>query len=325
MAGSAEKRFLLQWHVTGKCNLRCTHCYQDNYECKMCQEDAVAVFSEFRKFLENKKFKGHINFTGGEPLLCEFLFDLLDLCEQNQITFGVLTNGTLVDSGIAEHLSRYKCLSFVQVSIDGCRGTHDRIRGKGNFDRSFKALQLLKKYGIQTMVSFTLHKGNFADLKKVIRFCRLKQVDRFWADRLVPIGSNKEQILSTAEYAEAVNTLAKENSKGKMVVHTNRAIQFLYGGDCIYHCSAGNSLLAILPDGTLLPCRRLPIKVGNVLQEDLTRLYDTNSVLQELQHFCFPDTCAGCKVANLCKGGAKCLSYTVNGTYNQKDINCCLQ
>ena len=31
-------------------------------------------------------------------------------------------------------------------------------------------------------------------------------------------------------------------------------------------CSAGVSALTILPDATILPCRRLPIPIGNVLK-----------------------------------------------------------
>ena len=36
-------------------------------------------------------------------------------------------------------------LSFVQVSIDGNKKTHEEIRGNGTFDKSMKCLKLLKK------------------------------------------------------------------------------------------------------------------------------------------------------------------------------------
>ena len=35
--------FTLQWHITHRCNLRCTHCYQDDYT---AFESADALFDE---------------------------------------------------------------------------------------------------------------------------------------------------------------------------------------------------------------------------------------------------------------------------------------
>lgn len=107
-----------------------------------------------------------------------------------------------------------------------------------------------------------------------------------------------------------------------MLVHMNRAMQFLYGSDTIYNCSAGKTLLAILADGTLLPCRRLPIKVGNLLEKDINSYWVSSSILKELQDNEIPEECKSCLVSDKCKGGAKCLTYAVNKTYNKKDVNC---
>lgn len=286
--------------------------------------DLTKIFDQFLEFLQENDFKGHINFTGGEPFVFEYLFEMLDLCEQNNITFGILTNGTLLNNELVQRLKTYTCLRFVQISIDGLKKTHDSIRGEGNFDKAFQGIKLLHKYNIQTMVSFTIHKKNFQELEKVIHYCRRHSVDRFWIDRLIPIGSNTEDILSTEEYTEAVSILVKEQKKGRMQVHTNRAIQFLNGGDCIYHCSAGDDLLVILADGTLLPCRRLPLKIGNLLEDNMCYLYKNSVILDELRNFSYPDECKKCSVKTLCKGGAKCLTYAINKTYNKKDINCYL-
>lgn len=316
------KKHVLQWHIIHVCNLRCTHCYQDDYINTLSYADCMNVLKQYKTFCEKYHYKGHINFTGGEPLLYPNLFDVLTACEHFGFTFGLLTNGTLLTEDIAEKLSSFKNLCFVQISIDGTRKIHDGIRGTGNFDKAFHGIKLLNKFGIETMVSFTCHKSNYKDLKRVIHYCRHHGVDRFWADRLIPFGNNTESVLSTSEYDNVIQTLTDESKKKGMVVHTNRALQWIHGSNTFYHCSAGVSLLVLLADGTLLPCRRLPIIIGNIFETDMIELYETSPVIKELSKETIPDGCKGCLHAKLCRGGAKCLSYALTGDYNIRDVNC---
>lgn len=322
----ARKKHVLQWHILHRCNLRCSHCYQDDYTSECTGGQLERLFFQYLDFCRAYNVRGHINFTGGEPLLSESLFRLISLCEDHGMTCGILTNGTLIDSSLAERLGRIRCLSFVQVSIDGIRETHDRIRGKGNFDKAFAGLRLLKQNGIQTMAAFTCHKGNFRELPAVIKTVRRKGIDRFWADRLIPIGSSKEDTLSSAEYRTVVQTLTKSHAHrglfSRTEIHLNRALQFLEGGDCYYQCSAGISLLTLLADGTLLPCRRLPVPLGKCLETDMLTLYQNSELIRTLRERHIPDACRGCAKAELCRGGAKCLTYAFTGSLNQKDPDC---
>ena len=321
-----RRKHVLQWHILHKCNLRCTHCYQDDYAAECSGEQLEALFYQYLAFCRAYGFRGHINFTGGEPLLSKDLFPLLARCEENGVTFGILTNGTLLDSETAERLGSLKGLSFVQVSIDGTKETHDRVRGKGNFDRAFAGLRRLKQNGIQTMAAFTCHKGNYRELPAVIRTVRRAGIDRFWADRLIPMGSSREDVLSAEEYRTVIQCLTKEHHKKRRFsrtdVHLNRSLQFLEGGSCYYHCSAGTDLLTLFADGTLLPCRRLPLPIGNCLETDMLTLYRNSPLIRELQAQRIPDECSSCAKASLCRGGAKCLTYALTGDYTRKDPNC---
>ena len=324
-----KKKHVLQWHITHECNLRCSHCYQEDYSAEKSYPELEMIFFQYHDFCCKYNFKGHINFTGGEPFLSENLFPLLDLCEKYGYTFGILTNGTLLNQDIADILSKYNNLCFVQVSIDGIRETHDMIRGKGSFDLAFSGLKFLKKSGIQTMVSFTCHRGNLNELKKVIRIIRKNKIDRFWTDRLIPMGCNSEDIMSTDEFREYIRILTYEHNRKSSLfhhyttdVHLNRALQFSEGGNCYYQCSAGVSLLTVLADGTLLPCRRLPVPVGNCFDSDIITLYENSDLIRDLKMRSIPDECMMCPKAELCRGGARCLTYAVTGDYHGKDINC---
>lgn len=326
------KKFVLQWHITHKCNLRCKHCYQEDYSCDLDLNNLEKIFYQFLDFCKVNNFKGHINFTGGEPFVSKYLYNLCDLCEKNKMTFGILTNGTLLTNKDIIHLSHYNNLIFIQVSIDGVPKTHNNIRGKGSFEKTIKTCQLLKKYNIQTMVSFTAHKQNYKELHKVIKIIKKNKIDRFWADRFIPIDNNKDindkMVLSNEEFHLFIKTLANEKKKAnrnpfcKTIIHTNRALQFCYDKETIYQCSAGISLLTILANGTLLPCRRLPISIGNVLEKDIMTLYNNSEIIKDLNKRECPNECKKCLYQKTCKGGAKCLTYAITKDYNNKDINC---
>ena len=54
----------------------------------------------------------------------------------------------------------------------------------------------------------------------------------------------------------------------------------------------------------------------------MLRLYEESPLIQELLERRIPDGCRSCPKAELCRGGAKCLSYAMTGDYMKKDINC---
>ena len=276
-----KRKHVLQWHITHKCNLRCSHCYQDDYVKDLAIDKLKNIFFQYLEFIKHYNYKGHINFTGGEPFIYEHIFNLFDLCSKYSITFGILTNGTILTDEIIDKLKNYKNLSFIQVSLDGTKSTHENIRGINTFNLTLKSIKKLQKAHIQTMVAFTCHKDNYKELPSLIKLVKKNKIDRFWVDRLIPIGdenkqeTNKDKILSTNEYREVIKTLTKEKQKAKRnpfcktTIHTNRALQFCEGSLEFYKCSAGINLLTILANGDILPCRRLPIKFGNVLEKNI--------------------------------------------------------
>lgn len=336
-------KFVIQWHLTHKCNLRCKHCYQEEYEKDLDFKELIYIFSQIKTFFNKNNYKGHINFTGGEPLLCEHLWGLTSFCDNNGITYGILTNGTMINDRIIRNLKSCKNLSFIQISLDGSREIHDSIRGKGSFDKAVSGLKELKRAGIETMVSFTASNTNFGELKAVIRLCQKIGVDRFWTDRLVPMGNNSLDIMTNTMFKHYISILRKEIKRNELLrrlklsktyIHNNRAMQFMCNcdryrndrRDSMYKCSAGKRLLAILADGKLLPCRRLPIELGNLTNESLSEIIENSVVLSKIINDI--DTCEDCNnciFKDKCNSGAKCLTFAVKGEISGKDINCLMK
>ena len=316
--------FTLQWHITHRCNLRCKHCYQDDYTAFESRDMLSDILNQYEALLKQYSFKGHINFTGGEPLTHPDLFWLIEEARKRDITTAVLTNGTLIGRSEAKKL-KILGVDYVQISLDGTKEIHDNIRGNGSFDRAAGGLRELIAQGIYTDVSFTAQRGNLNELKKLARFCYELGVDKLWFDRVV-IPSNEDindLSLTKGEYDKLCRQAARLNKK--QMISCARALQFI---PCknkeFYSCTAGSSLLAILADGSVMPCRRLPTVVGNVKEKDLLLIYRDSPELIKLRNSDIPEQCKSCGFSERCRGGAKCITYAKTGRYDLPDPDCVL-
>lgn len=317
-----RKEFTLQWHITHRCNLRCKHCYQHDYRAFSDRESLRRVLTQYEALLAAYGFRGHLNITGGEPMLHPDIFWLLEEAARRGMTAAVLTNGTTLTLRDAKYLKMLG-VTYAQVSLDGCEQTHDAIRGKGSFQRAVNGIRALKAMEIYTDVSFTAQRNNLSELKPLSKICGSLGVDKLWFDRvIIPVREDEEKLtLSAEEYRALCKTAALLNRRHK--VSCARALQFLpCRSKSIYRCTAGEALLTILADGSVLPCRRLPIVVGNVNETDLLSIYRDSGELKRIRETPVPDGCGSCSYREQCRGGAKCLTFAKTGRYDLRDPDC---
>jgi radical SAM protein with 4Fe4S-binding SPASM domain len=332
---------LLQWHITERCNLRCAHCYQETHSSKeLGFQDLLGILEQFKDLLKfwrcetgRTSVRAHITVTGGEPFIRQDFLDFLEILSANRehFSFAILTNGSFIDATMANRL-RLLMPAFVQVSIEGAQNTHDKIRGKGEFRRTISAIKHLVREHISTLISFTAHRDNYREFVDVARLGRRLRVSRVWADRLIPCGTGstlREKVLGPSETHDFFEIMSNERTKARRSwfsrteIAMNRALQFLVSGGKPYHCSAGDTLITIQPNGDLFPCRRMPILVGNLMKKSLQELYYANNLFAELrnrEHINIE--CQDCSYSKLCKGGLKCLSYALTGDPFKADPGC---
>lgn len=300
----------------------------------------MRVLRQYQELLANlstdppaPRLFGDITITGGEPFLSSCFYPLLSEIQRSRAFsgFSVLTNGSLVDESAAKRL-RMLSPKFVQVSIEGTRETHDSIRGKGSYVRAVSGIRHLVEHHIPTMIAFTAHRANFREFSSVADLGRRLRVQRVWGDRYVPLGDGSDlEMLSKDETFEFVQLMQESalSARGPLFSKTeiamHRALQFLATGKQPYHCTAGDTLLAVMPNGDVYPCRRMPITVGNVFETPLAEIYCHSEVLQSLRDRSRIDAeCEGCAFANTCGGGLRCLSYATLGDAYRSDPGCWL-
>ena len=331
-------RFIMQFHITGRCNLQCKHCYrtEGNVE-PLSYDDVIGVIDQYEVLMSryNREHgldrKGQINITGGEPFIRDDIFEIINYIGRHKLPFGVLTNGSFLTDRAIKCLKRNK-VSIVQLSIDGNCNTHDELRALGDYKRTFEIAAKLEAEGIKTLISFTANKNNYKELSVVADECRKNKISKLWSDRLVPIG-NGENLCELEISKDIMPHYIKELKKAqgdlltkalypKTQVAIERALQFIDSDGSLYSCSAGDSLITVDEFGHVMPCRRMPIICGNIFDSTLEDIYYNNDIFKQLRMKTIPKECMKCKFAFECRGGAKCQSYAKYNDFNKADPSC---
>lgn len=326
-------QFYFQWHFLDQCNLRCKHCYQNEHQAKpLSNLDLTRIAMSMEEALRVWGYIGRISLTGGEPFLYpDTLLSLARFFEQSDMfhSIGVLTNGTLLSSGIAQELKKLSKLREIQISLDGAHATtHDFIRGDGSFMKAIEGIRILKDAGIRTAIMFTLTKLNKCDAETIIDLALTEKVEAITIERATALGPvcNSDSLLSSNEIKSVFERVAARKKelgdKPPLLIRTSRPLWGLvdnsYGG----FCPAGYSSLAILHDGTVLPCRRLNVPLGNVLNEGLFRIWYQSDTLWRLRNRKeLGEQCRSCDLLTKC-GGCRAVAYASTGDYMADDPDC---
>jgi radical SAM protein with 4Fe4S-binding SPASM domain len=341
-----ESLFGFQWHITNRCNLRCAHCYQEDYSGynELDIDGLKQIADEIIRTLAKWGKKGDIAITGGEPLLKEEMFPLIHYLESaDEISsLDILSNGTLINDKILaqiQHLTKLRC---VQVSLEGASPeSNDAIRGKGTFQKVIKAIRLLRSGGVSVNIMFTLQRRNGGDIPSLIDLAVAEGISSLTIERFVPVGSGariRNELLSPEEIKGVFSYISERaereiNRGGLTSISRSRPLWVMcnrssLGADMTDKdaaggiCSIGLDGLCILPDATVLPCRRLPIPIGNLKNDSLLKIWHTSDLLWEIaDKHNLKGKCNSCEFIAQCSG-CRAMAYACTGDYLAEDPQC---
>lgn len=292
--------FFVQLHLTERCNLRCKHCYQTGKSMDEMSfseiKEAVTEISDTLAEWESVygiRYSKSFNVTGGEPFLRNDILDVIREIKDQGFGLYLLTNGIFVDEKKAKALSDLN-VNGVQVSIEGPEEVHDSIRGKGSYSVSMKGVRYLLDAGLNVTMNVTLSSMNADYFMDIIDMATRKGVRRLGFSRLVPSGRGESMLKEMLSYERIrqlynkiffLNTGSLEIVTGDPVAAQSLIVEqgedrgnIPSGG-----CAAGVSGITILPDGGLVPCRRLDISLGNIRKDSFREIWAASKVLEDIR------------------------------------------
>ena len=318
---SSFKKNSASLNITDRCNLRCVMCKQWRQADK--NELSTEQWKNVILQLKNLGIK-EINFTGGEPLLREDVFDLVEYAYSIGIVCGITTNGSLLTEKNINNLIEKGCKIFT-LSIDALEEEYERIRGVGDtfkkVEDSARTLSALKeKRGVSVNVSFVLMKQTINNLSKVIDFCKRLNLplvvcllDK--SPYLFDLKSQKDLWIEKNDYLsleEARKLLHKEKKLKKNFIYNSFSdFDFFkdYFNDPIQKnipCVVSQTRIFINSAGDVFGgCWSLG-KFGNIKEKELADII-SSSRYQEIHKKMFFKDCPGCSCG-----------YSINLRYNLK-------
>jgi MoaA/NifB/PqqE/SkfB family radical SAM enzyme len=233
---------------TMRCNLSCYGCYASAYS---TSNDLPYEVID-RLFCECKEMGIYlVLMTGGEPFLREDLFDLFE--KHGDMMFQIYTNGTLIDE---KRVGRFLELGNVvpAISLEGLREQTDARRGKGQFDRMTKVMDLLKEAGLFFAVSTTQTSKNTDVLSsdEFVDFLVEKGCMLVWNFHYVPIGKDPDlSLMATPEQRNRMRERLAYFRATKPVLF----VDFWNDGCLTQGCiAAGRKYFHVNSKGDLEPC-----------------------------------------------------------------------
>ncbi|MFP4650435.1 MAG: 12,18-didecarboxysiroheme deacetylase [Desulfobacterales bacterium] len=198
---SADKRPVVVWNVTRRCNLKCIHCYAHAKAGK--QENELST-KEGKALIDDLAHMGVpvLLFSGGEPLMRPDLPELAEYAVNKGMRAVISTNGTLIDSKTAKVLKDIG-LSYVGISLDGNQKINDRFRGvDGAFDMAMKGIENCKAAGIKVGLRFTINRFNADEVPGLFDLLEEKEVPRICFYHLVYAGRGSSLVNDDVSHEE---------------------------------------------------------------------------------------------------------------------------
>lgn len=184
---SRDKKPVVVWNATRRCNLKCIHCYSSSQNIQYSDELNI---DEGKNLISDLASFGCpvVLFSGGEPLIRKDLPELIRFAVDKGMRAVISTNGTLMTKNLAKIFGEIG-LSYVGVSLDGMKETHDRFRGvSGAFDAALKGIRLCQDEGIKVGVRFTISRQNSSEIPSIFDFIEEREIPRACFYHLVYAG-----------------------------------------------------------------------------------------------------------------------------------------
>jgi 12,18-didecarboxysiroheme deacetylase len=198
---SEDKKPVVVWNMTRRCNLRCVHCYAQATD--TAGGDAIST-QQGKAVIEDLAGYGApvMLFSGGEPLVRDDLAELAAYAVSRGMRAVISTNGTLISREKARELKGVG-LSYVGISLDGGRVVHDRFRRvRGSFDKALQGVEHCREEGLKVGLRFTINKRNAGEIPVLFDLIRDRDIPRICFYHLVYSGRGSQLMEEDLNHAE---------------------------------------------------------------------------------------------------------------------------
>lgn len=269
---------IIDLSLTYNCNLKCSHCSA----LSLTKKSSQLSLDDYRKIVKEAENLDNLswNITGGEPLLVNWIDELIPILKPEKHYISIQTNAILLDEARAWKLSSLgvNCITTSIDSIDPFE--HNNFRGLPDaYEKTFKGLENARKAGMQILIGGVVTHQNLRSnkLKELIE--KANEIGAIFLFNLaVPCGN----------WAGAYDRILRGNDRDYLINLMNKypksTTDHEVGRNAV-GCPSGIEKCYITPYGDVLPCPFIHISFGNITNEKLSVIVKRMQKVPYFNHY----------------------------------------
>lgn len=279
----------VSFDITNYCNLRCLHCFNSSGENDIikCEMSDAEVLSFVDSLIPMHLY--NVCFCGGEPLIRkELIFKCIKKLKEAGTHCSLVSNGILATYNTIDMLEICG-LDAIQFSLDGCKNSHDKLRGKnGVYDAVIKAVDyVVNETNLHLSVAFTPTNFNIDDFIWVYDYLSSlwKKSKRYNSGDYIDFRLQPLMLLGRAKSNSMIMPSSWQYRKLVSLIHEREELRFSDGieltwGDPIDHLlrySDSNYFLdqaIVHANGDIVVSAYIPLVVGNIRKHSLNEYWE---------------------------------------------------
>lgn len=314
--------FSIQWHITDVCDQRCKHCYIFSeghpHLFSMQWSEMLRVYDRIKTLCTGLGRLPYIYLTGGDPILHQNFWKLLELFKRYGTRFCVMGNPFHLTDENCARMKDCGCTKY-QLSLDGLKESHDFFRKRGSFRATLDAIGTIKRAGMWCTVMTTVSRRNMDEIPSLIdlivslgvdvhaigRYCPTSPEKAYDADAHIPPLAYRAFLEKCweryAAHKDGATTFQLKDHLWALFLYEKGLLQAPQGDTVTDGCNCARNHITVLPNGDVYACRRMESKVGNVFSEELSEIWNGEKLRAYRQYERFAK-CSRCELKAICRG-----------------------
>lgn len=287
--------YMAELDITYRCNCRCQMCQR--WKDSRKSELSLAEYEQLAGVL-HEMGSHQISIAGGEPLLRDDVFSIIDNFSARKMSVNLCTNGILLKN--YHHEICKSGSTCVTVSLDGASAeSHDRVRGMpGSYEQIEAGIHRILEYPPSSRpiirVRMTISNRNVNEMRAFYQ----KWNDVVDDVLFQPVHHCREAFYTGME-ADALHLdpqLISEQIKDTLLEkdgYMNRLVESLKtcGSFPHHQCYAAVLMARIDPWGNVYPCLEQHVSVGSIRETDFRTIWNSEFIHRERKNLASDRSC----------------------------------
>lgn len=249
-------------------------------------------------------FVSEYRISGGDPVVRDDLFEILDSLERVKRPYHLFTSGRWADR--PKILTGLKKLTYIQSVLVYLHGSDAPMQAAFSgdateYDEALRTIELIAATGVEVNTSTVITRQNGPHVEEIVEQAATRGARHAVFNRYV--GPPRPDVEPPADELKVTLGKLQELRDLGYNVALGSCVPACFNREFAQGCAAGITYCAVDPWGRLRPCDHSPTVVGSLLERGVTDLWRSKEMRAWRNRL--PASCKKCSQIAFCPGGCR--------------------